>query len=268
MIDDDPEKRIAELERQLAEAKAAARGQQFVEQPAGHDDADDRARRHAQALWDGLRTGAPTGPDGPSGPDIAQLREALMRAAADAGMSQAQINDVLQNGRVTIKTGHSVVYSGQGGPQDYAAPAGVVSQSAFPGTGFGRQTGVGYQAQRRKLVGADRFGAIVGVIGLVLGVCVGGAAALTALVPSSALWMSGLVCRSPYHLVPSTSNYSYKPGQSGTSVTFQCVGDTGSYELNTYALMGIQSLAALVVLFGVGAVVVLLRRGFPTRTIN
>jgi len=39
---------------------------------------------------------------------MSQLREAFLRAAADAGMSQAQLDDALQHGKVNIKTGHSV----------------------------------------------------------------------------------------------------------------------------------------------------------------
>jgi hypothetical protein len=41
-----------------------------------------------------------------------------------------------------------------------------------------------------------------------IGICVGGAAAVTAIFPSSALWMSAIVCRSPYQLDYSTSHYS------------------------------------------------------------
>ena len=62
------QKRIAELERQLADAKAAAHGDQVVTQPApfsdvqagaGRGSVDEHARRYAQALWEGLRTGGP-----------------------------------------------------------------------------------------------------------------------------------------------------------------------------------------------------------------
>jgi|GEM_PF-1619984 len=156
MDQDDPEKRIAELERQLAEQKriaelerqlaeakaAAARENPAVEQPAqffpsqvgaGQDSVDEHARRYAETLWEGLRTGGPSA----SGPEIAQLREALMRAAADAGMSHAQINDALQHAHVTIKTGHSVVYPGQGGPQNFGALTGVGPQPGFPGAAAG-----------------------------------------------------------------------------------------------------------------------------------
>jgi hypothetical protein len=266
VIDDDPGKRIAELERQLAELKASLRGDHAARQPgAGADGADERAQRHAQALWDGLRTGQPSGPDGPSGPEIAQLREALMHAAAAAGMSQAQINDALQHGQVTIKTGHSVVYPGQDGPQHVGSATGFGSQSTYSRGGFGRQAGVSHQRPQRKLVGADRFGAVAGVIGGMLGLCVGGSAALTAVFPSTALWMSGIVCRSPYHLATSTSRYSYKPGQSGTSVNYRCVSDTSWYDVNAFAIVGLQSLLAAVILCGIVVVVFLVRRRVQSR---
>lgn len=267
VTEDDPEKRIAELERQLAEVKAALRGHRSAEPPpqstdaqtGGEDGADERGRRHAEALWESLRTGAPSGPDGPSRPEIAQLREAFMRAAADAGMSQTQINDVLQNGRATIKTGHSVVYSNQGGPQRFGAAAGAGSPSGYR-QAFGQQTWHGAQRPRSRHTGPDRFGAIVGMIGGAIGLCIGGAAALTAMFPSTALWMSGIVCRSPYHLVTSTSSYSYKPGQSGTSVNYRCVGDAGWYDVSAFAIIGLQSLLAAAILGGVALIVRLILR--------
>jgi hypothetical protein len=62
--------------------------------------------------------------------------------------------------------------------------------------------------------------------------------------------MSAIVCRSPYHLDYSTSHYSYKPGQSGTSVNFQCVSDAGSYDVNEFAVSALQSVLVALVLFG------------------
>ena len=185
-----------------------------------------------------------------------------MRAAADAGMSRAQINDALQHARVTVKTGHSVVYPGQGSRQDFgAALAGVRPQPAFPADA--RLAGQAWsrpQRPQRKLRGANRFGAIVGVVGGAIGLCVGGAAAVTTVFPSSALWMSGIVCRSPYHLAYNTSHYSYRPGQSGTSASFQCVSSESSYNVNDFVLMGLQSLLAAFVLCVVLGVGVLMRR--------
>jgi hypothetical protein len=264
VTEDDPEKRIAELERQLAEVKAALGEHHPAEPPlqstdaqsGGEDGGGERARRRAEALWEGLRTGAPTGPDGPSRPEIAQLREAFMRAAGDAGMSQTQINDVLQNGRVTIKTGHSVVYSDQGGPQRFGAAG---SPSGYRQT-RDQPNWVSSQRRRSRFTGADRFGAVVGMIGGAFGLCVGGAAALTAMFPSTALWMSGIVCRSPYHLVTSTSSYSYKPGQSGTSVNYRCISAAGWYDVNAFVISGLQSLLAAIILCGVVVVVRQIRR--------
>jgi hypothetical protein len=220
------QRRIADLERQLAEAKAAAR-----EEP------DEHAQRFAQALRQGLQTGGRSGPDGPSEPERARIREALQRAATDAGMSHTQIEDALQHGSMTIKTGHSVAYSGLGDSQNFGAPASLI------GLVEARR-----QRQLRRTSNANRVGGIIGVIGGMLGICVGGAAALTAVFPDIALWMSPIVCRSPYQLAYNTSHYSYKPGQSGTSVSFQCVSDAGSYDANQFAIIGLQSVLIALVL--------------------
>jgi hypothetical protein len=144
MDHEDPEKRIAELERQLADAKAArdeeARpplgdhrdaaapydapqlpyqaAQHFAGQTRQFADAQTDVRRdavieHARRLAQALREERmPTGQ--PSGPEVAQLREALTRAALDASLSQEQYKDVLEHAGLraggTIKIGGQVVY--------------------------------------------------------------------------------------------------------------------------------------------------------------
>jgi hypothetical protein len=238
------QKRITELERQLAEAKAAAGQNQGAAQGR-----DDRARQFAESLWEGLRSGGPAAPGGPSDAEMAQHRAAFMSAAAQAGLSQEQIDNVFKHGHATFRVGHSVVYSGQGVAPDYAATAGV-----GPPPGFTPQVGSRSQAAsgRRRPWGTrgwpDRIGALIGA----LGICIGAAASLTAVLPASALWMSPVVCDSGYQLAYDTTNYSYKPGQSGTSISFECVGATGSYDANFIAIDALQTLLVAGVL---GAVV-------------
>jgi hypothetical protein len=269
------QKRIAELERQLAEAKAAAGqipvdAQQFffsTAQAGGGPGADDRARQFAESLWEGLRTGAPAGPGGPSGPEMAQHREAFMQAAAQAGLTQEQIDNIFKHGKATFRVGHSVVYSGQG-----AAPES--SQVAGFGAGFAPQPGLAPQVGSRRQASQrprrplglrgwpDRIGAILGV----LGICIGAAASLTATMPSSALWTSPFVCDSGYQLAYNTKNYSYKPGQSGTSVTFQCVGPSDSYAPSWLLIDTFQTvLVSLVLGAAVGVGFLIWRRIFRPR---
>ncbi len=107
---------------------------------------------------------------------------------------------------------------------------------------------------------ADLLLVILVVLGSVLSVCIGGAVALIAVIPKSALWMGPLVCPSPYRLAYSTSGYSYKPGQSGTSVDFACVSGASSYDANVFAIDGIQSLVIALVLCVVAVAVSLVRR--------
>ena len=226
------QKRIAALERQLADAKAAAREGQ---------DGDEHARGYAQSVWEGLRAGAAAGPDGTAGPEMAAHREAFMRAATQAGLSREQIDGILQNGTPTINVRRSVVYSNS----DQA--------------GAWRQYAAGSPRPAIKRGGASRIGTIIGVIGGVFGICVGGAAAVIAMFPSTALWMSPLICRSPYTLAFSTSHYSYKPGQSGTSVSFQCVSGDGWYSANTFMIDALQSILIALALGALLVVIVLIR---------
>jgi hypothetical protein len=46
-----------------------------------------------------------------------------------------------------------------------------------------------------------------------------------------------------------SSHYSYKPGQSGTSVSFQCISDTDFYDVNDLAVFALQSLLAAFLVF-------------------
>jgi hypothetical protein len=284
MHEDDPEeriaelerqlaaqKRIAELERQLAEARATAGENYAAEQPrqdadapagAGQDGPDEHARRYAQALLEGLRSGGTPGPDSPSGPEMAQIREALARAAAGAGMSEAQIRDALQHANITVKSGHAVVYPEQGGPQDFSAASRVAPPPAFPReVTFSRQ-GQGHfgrQQPRRTLSGAGAVGRIVGWAGGAIGICVSGSGLLTAVLPSSALWTSTIVCGGPNQLMSNTSHYSYRPGSSGSYVSFQCVGGDGAYDADFFAIMGLQTLLIALVVGAVVAAGVLIR---------
>ncbi len=194
------QKRIAELERQLAEAKAAA---------AQYQDADD----------------------------------GLARAAAQQGMSQEQLDNALQHGSVTVNSGHSVVYPDQHSQQGFDAL-------------FGRQRSSFRQKPRRTWSAANVFGAGAGVFGG----CVGGAAALTAAVPSTALWTSAIVCGGPNQLMVNTSHYSYKPGQSGTNVDFQCLGADGAHGANFFMISALQTLVVALAVAGVLAIGFLIRR--------
>lgn len=245
------QKRIADLERQLAEAKSAAAEGRPVERPAPVSAAqlqaiDEHARRLAQALQAGHGV--------LSGPEVAPLREALARAVVEAGLSQEQYKDALA--RAGLGAGGRVTLGGEGvyprcDPSDpvFLAPTGRRPYTA-------REFGDG-SAPRRKLVGADRAGAVIGMLGGAIGLCVGGAAAVTALIPSTALWMSPVVCGSGYEMAYNTSHYSYKPGQSGTTVSFQCVNGDDFYDVNDLAVFALQSLLAALLLgaaVAVGAV--------------
>jgi hypothetical protein len=106
---------------------------------------------------------------------------------------------------------------------------------------------------------ADRLGTTIGFVGG-LGACIGGAVALLAVLPSSALWMGPIVCHSPYRLMYTASHYSYKPGQSGTSTSYQCVSGASSYNANAFAIDGIQSLVIAAMLAVIAVIVVLSRR--------
>ncbi len=163
------------------------------------------------------------------GQDVAQLREALTRAATEAGVPQEQLDAALQRGNVTITS----------------------RADGYPGQVYGSG-----QRRRQSLPGASVIGGLAGALGL----CVGGAAALTAVLPSTALWTSAIVCGGPNQLMVNTSHYSYKPGQSGSTVAFQCLESEGASDASFLAIGALQSVVVALVLVGVLAGATVVRR--------
>ncbi|WP_156690024.1 hypothetical protein [Mycobacterium sp. Marseille-P9652] len=234
------QQRIAELERQLAEAKSAVGPTQRVEplSPAARQEIDEHARRLADAMLAQVRE--------EGGTDVPQLREALTRAVAAAGLSPDEYRDVLQ--RVGLRAGTKVTIGGEVvynrcGPDDpiFFLPSRPVG---FTGPGFGDMPG--------RLGQGSRVGMILGVGGGLFGLCAGGAAAVTALIPATALWMGPIVCPNGYGMTSDTSHYSYMPGQSGTTVSFQCVNGESAYDVNDFAVFSLQFLLVALVVFVAG----------------
>ena len=100
------------------------------------------------------------------------------------------------------------------------------------------------QARRGKLNRENLIGWISIVVGGLLGIWGVGVALTLAVFPSAAMWMSGIVCDSPYHLEHS----------AGGNVFFECVSDESSYRVMG-PVMGIQALLIALIVF-VPAVVV------------
>jgi hypothetical protein len=253
------QKRIAELERQLAAAKAAAgqyenaghTSQSFLVQ--GRNAGNDRGLHYAESLLDGLRTGQPSPSGGPSADDLARIREGLASAAAQAGMSQEQLDNALRHASVTPNEGLSVVYPQQNTQFRAGSSAGPVFTSQ---SSFGSQRGFTRLKPSRGWTLPNVIGTVVGAIGG----CVGGAAALTASLPSTALWTSAIVCGGSNKLMVNTSHYSYKPGQSGTNVDFQCLEVDGARDASFTAISALQTLVVGLALAGVLALGFLIRR--------
>jgi hypothetical protein len=168
-------------------------------------------------------------------------------------MSQEQLDNALQHGSVTVNRGHSVVYPEQNTQFSFGSTAGPV----FTGqSSFGGQSGFSRLKPKRSWTLPNLFGAFAGVIG----VCSGGAAALTATFPSTALWTSEIVCGGPNQLMVNTSHYSYRPGQSGTSVDFACLAADGAHNANFFMISLLQTLMVALIFAGVVATVYLIRR--------
>ena len=117
-----------------------------------------------------------------------------------------------------------------------------VDEGGFQQVGIpGGEARFGGQRPRRTVgwTGRVDVGTVV-VIGIVATVLV------TKLIPSSALWTSGIVCNIPSHLAYSES---LSLGQA-TSRTFQCVSGESSYAASKLAIYALQTLVSALVLCG------------------
>ncbi|MDP7724708.1 hypothetical protein [Mycobacterium sp. TY814] len=101
-----------------------------------------------------------------------------------------------------------------------------------------------------------RLGETVVKVALLTGICVGGAAALTSVVPASALWTSPFVCHRGYELAYATARYTQSSKRTSTSVHFQCVAAADGYDANVVLIGALQTVLVAVVL---GAVLFVLR---------
>lgn len=173
-------------------------------------------------------------PAGPPGPESAQIRDAVHRAAVGAGMSPAQIDEVLRHADITVESRHLVF---DAAPFD----AGV----AHP-----RFTTAGPRSEYRldRSQRGSRIGGTVVKAALLIGICVGGAAALTSVFPISAWWTRPFVCRGGYDLAYSTSRYTQTSNRSSTSVHFQCLAAADGYDANVFVIGALQTLLVAFVL--------------------
>lgn len=251
---DDLEQRVAALERELAEQKRIAEAEGL--RPGGAQSPPQGAAfGDPQVWWEGMRTGGQTVGGGPSADDLAGYREAIRRAAAAAGLSHSQIDDVLQRGTVSFDQIYSVTH-----PTRTTTHITIDADGGGVRSGPVRSADSGGRSRSRGIAG--RVGLRLALFGMLFGICVGLAAALASVVPVSALWMGPILCKSSDHLAYNTTRYSYKPGQSGTIVNFECVGDGGSAEVNQFAIIGLQAVVLAAVLAGLLALV---RLGYRLR---
>lgn len=109
---------------------------------------------------------------------------------------------------------------------------------------FGVVVGSYVALTRRGLDGEKIVGGIIGALGGLFGVVT----VLNIQFPSSVLWMSGIVCSSPYGLEYDTSHYSVRPGESFSSVDYACVSGENAYGVNYFVVIGLQALLVALVL--------------------
>jgi hypothetical protein len=248
MDQDDPEKRIAELERQLAEQKRIAELEHQIAQAKVAAQGQDVPMPPPQP-------GQPTGFKGAwvsvDGGGFQQVSGQGMGAALPPQAAE-QLAGLVNN------IVHQAEVSGQGG---ITGRGGFAGQGGYPGqVSFGSgQTGFPRQRPRGKLGGFPLALFITVMVPVVI-VCFAASHILVGAAPSSVQWMSGIVCDSGDQLADSSRHYTTSSGGSGKNVSFQCVSGASSYPANDFAIMGLQFLVLTVVVGGAVAAVLMWRQ--------
>ena len=85
-------------------------------------------------------------------------------------------------------------------------------------------------------------------VALVIGICLGGAAAVTSVFPASARWTEPFVCDSGYELAYRTSRSTQSSNRTSTSVHFQCLADVHGYDANVLLIGALQTILVAFVL--------------------
>lgn len=242
----DPEDRIADLERQLAEQQRINELQQRLAdaksdgvqswsvspsvQVGGFSSASEqKGMQYAEDLLNSLRSGTPNAAAGLQPADIDRLRAALSQAAGQAGMSPEQLNEALKHANIDVRTSHSVFYPGQGGAWN------MVAWNPSPATGMSYSQPAFVARPRRRMGGLFTALAVILFVSVMFG-SVG-----TLVMPSTALWTSAIVCGSPGQLTH-TSEYADRQGQS---VDFHCAGADTHQSVNIFLIAVLQTLAAM-----------------------
>lgn len=219
MTQSDPEARIAQLERQLADARAAARPDNSVTQPlrlgATHATAWPGPGAHTRGSGYPKTFQSPRNRSGRN--QFVLWIVALLPVFSVVAILLGLIGLIVALVVVAIV---------------------VVSHVALT---------------RRGLDGETIIGGIIGVLGGVLGGLVAVVAVLVTQFPSSVMWMSAIVCGSPYHLEYDVSHYSVRPGEHFWTTDYACVSGENAYSVDVFAIWGLQGLLVALVLSPVAA---------------
>jgi hypothetical protein len=259
MDQDDPEKRVAELERQLAEQKRVAElERQLAEAKAVGQGQQNPAP--VQSQWPTPGMPPPPAPPPQTGPPIGWKGAWV---SVDGGGFQ-QLGTPGTAGPLPPHTMEKVAEAlGQvpsiRGQPGFPGQGGFGGQFRSPGQGgFGPPPAV---SGRGFTIGRfGRFLTIIVLLVVLIPSFVGGSF-LSAVAPSSTMWMTRIVCSSPYRLSYS-SRYSYGGNgrSSGASSSYECVSGTHTYPVNEFAVIALQGWLIWLVLCGAVALVALIWR--------
>jgi hypothetical protein len=231
---DDPEKRIAELEHQLAEQKRIAELQRQI------------AQANVGVYGQDVPMPPPAQPSGLKGAWVSVNGSGFQQVSGQGAGAALPPQAAEQLAGLVNNIVRQAEFSGHAGFGTQPAAAGAA--------GFGVQPGLGYQSPRRKLMGIPLKSVAIGYavffvvvfLPALLGVSFFAAMLLTALTPSSVGWMSGIVCESGYQLAADSDSVG-RNGHSVTSIEFNCVNGASAYDPGMPAIFGLQTLAVALV---------------------
>jgi hypothetical protein len=172
---------------------------------------------------------------------IAELECELADQKRMAELERARMDDATQHAH-GIRTEESFDYPGDGGPPLFSGPQ-----------AFGATAGVGLQPAAGAGVRRLRFRANGKLTALIVAPFIAGYFT-EAVAPPSALWMSGIVCSSPYHLKFNATYTTASSGTSGLQSSFQCANYGSSHPVSELTIIAVQTMLIALVLWAAAVI--------------
>ena len=257
MDQDDPEKRIAELEQQVAEQKRIADLERQLAEAK-------RAAAQADVSQPAPPPPSAPPPAGQSGPAVVHggtwvsVDGSGFQRVDGSGAGSSAPSSTMERLAAALHAG--TLSADQVRSRVSPEMADEILRLALLGSQPGREARTGLDGWPAAIRPAGRRFRLwpAALAAPLIALVVGGLIAIA--IPPSTLWAGVVVCRSPNHLTFNSTYTWSTTGSTGTHTTYQCVSHASTYPISQHVIVGLQALLFALVVCGAVAIGALVRR--------